>query len=109
MTEPVTIPFDALRRHAGSVDNLSDAMTTAHGAANQVYLDAGAYGKLCQFLPGLFDPVLRSTVDAMRAGADEAEANARRLRRVADSAEATDLAAAQTVNAAGDREIELPL
>jgi hypothetical protein len=40
------------------VTNLSDALTMAHEAANQVYLDAGAYGRLCQFLPGLFDPVL---------------------------------------------------
>jgi hypothetical protein len=109
VTEPVRIPLDALRRHAGSADTLSDAMTVAHDAANQVYLDAGAYGQLCQFLPGLFDPVLSSTVEAMGAAAEEAEANARRLRRVADSAEATDIAAADRITAAGDGRIDLPL
>lgn len=109
MTEPVRIPFDALRLHARSSDTLSDAMVVAHEAANQVYLDAGAYGQLCQFLPGLFDPVLRSTVEAMRAGAEEAAANAGRLRRAADSAEATDIAAADQITAAGDMRIDLPL
>ena len=61
----VDMPLEAVRHHAGSVDGVSDGVRTAYQAANQVFLDVAAFGMLCSFVPALFDPVLRGTVEAI--------------------------------------------
>ncbi len=103
------MPIDAVRRHAGSVRQVASAVQTAHGAANQVYLDVGAFGQLCAFVPGLFDPVLRSAVEAIADSATALEDLSGKLRSAADYAQATDQAAAQDVRSSGAHTINLPL
>ena len=103
------MPIDAVRRHAGSVDQVALSLQTAHQAANQVYLDVGAFGQICSFVPGLFDPVLRSAVAAIADSALALEDLSDKLRAAADNAEATDQASAQTVQSTGGRQINLPL
>ena len=105
----VAVPFDAVRRHAVSVEQVSAELTTAHQAANQVYLDTAAFGQLCQFVPGLFDPVLRSAVESITEAASMLTGTSGNLRLAANRAEATDLSVAATVTASGDQAINLPL
>lgn len=109
MTSPMQMPLDAVRRHAGSVDNVSSAVQTAHQAANQVYLDVAAFGQLCSFVPSLFDPVLRGTVEAIDGAASMLQDTAGKLRFAADLSEAADEVSAATVQRAGDHRIDLPL
>lgn len=109
MTSPMEMPIDAVRRHAGSVRQVASSVETAHQAANQVYLDVGAFGQICSFVPGLFDPVLRSAVEAIADSALALEDLSDKLRSAADHAEATDQAAADTVRSTGGRPINLPL
>jgi hypothetical protein len=52
----VQVPASALERHAATVEDLSSTVYTAKDAGNQVRLGRGAYGQLCQWVPGLFDP-----------------------------------------------------
>lgn len=109
MTSPMQMPLDAVRSHAGSVDNVSSAVQTAHQAANQVYLDVAAFGQLCSFVPGLFDPVLRGTVEAIGGAAEMLHDTAGRLRFAADLSEAADEVSSAVVERAGDHRIDLPL
>jgi Excreted virulence factor EspC, type VII ESX diderm len=105
----VEMPLEAVRRHAGSVGSVAAAVQTAHQAANQVYLDVAAFGQLCSFVPSLFDPVLRGTVEAIEGAADTLQQTAGRLRFAADLSEAADEVSSATVQRAGDHSIDLPL
>ena len=105
----VDMPLEAVRHHAGSVDGVSDGVRTAYQAANQVFLDVAAFGMLCSFVPALFDPVLRGTVEAIDEAAQALADTAGRLRLAADVSQAADEASAATVQRAGDHRIELPL
>lgn len=105
----VQMPLEAVRGHAGSVDAVADAVRTAYQAANQVYLDVAAFGMLCSFVPSLFDPVLRGTVEAIDGAGQGLADTAGRLRLAADLSQAADEASAATVRQAGAHTIELPL
>ncbi|HEX6682844.1 MAG TPA: type VII secretion target [Candidatus Limnocylindrales bacterium] len=109
MGDEVRAAAEGIRTHSRSLSGISDDVTTAHGAANQVYLDSGAFGKLCSFLPSLFDPVLRAAVDGISQSAANLSTTADKLKRAADGYDASDQQAATTVTAAGGRGINLPL
>lgn len=109
VTSPLEMPIDAVRRHANSVRQVASSVETAHQAANQVYLDVGAFGQLCSFVPSLFDPVLRSAVEAIADAASSLEDMSDKLRLAADYAEAADEASEAVVQRAGDHRIDLPL
>lgn len=109
VTDTVKMPFDAVLAHAGSVDGVAADLRTAHGAANQVYLDAGAFGQICSFVPSMFDPVLRSAVESISSAADALTDSAGRLRTAVSNQQAADARSAATVNAAGNHNINLPL
>jgi len=108
MTE-VSIPLEAVRRHARSVDGVAADLKTAHSAANQVYLDNEAFGLLCQFLPRLFDPVLRAAAEAIADASTALTESGGKLRSVADRSQTTDEHNASTVTASGSRTINIPL
>lgn len=107
--EEIRAAADGIRAHSRSLQGISDDVTTAHGAANQVYLDSAAFGKLCAFLPSLFDPVLRVAVDGISQSATNLSDTADKLARAAGGYDASDQEAETTVSASGDRRINLPL
>ena len=103
------IPFDSVRRHAHSVEGISAELMAGHDAANQTYVDTGAFGQLCQFLPRLFDPVLNSAATALAVAATALTESAAKLRRAADSSETTDAVNATTITRIGGRDIDIPI
>ena len=108
----VQFPAYLVERHAGSVDRVSDAMDTARGAVHEVAMDTGAYGQLCQFLPGILSPVFGLGLDALHKTVDVLNETAANLRTTAADMSATDTASSQRITRAGDGihpAIELPL
>ncbi|MCO8277512.1 type VII secretion target [Actinoplanes sp. TRM 88003] len=99
--EAVRMPIDAVRRHAGSVDAVADAVGEAKAAVGQVTMDTQAYGQLCQFLPGLLEPAFSAALDALSESGDGLRETAIGLRAVADQAAATDRSSADRVTTAG--------
>lgn len=91
------VPIDAVRRHAGSVDGVADAMGQARAAVGQVTMDTQAYGQLCQFLPNLLEPVFDAALSVLTQSAEGLRETAVHLRGVADGAAATDRSSAATI------------
>lgn len=111
-SDGVQFPSSAVRGHAGTVDGVADEVGQARAAVDQVTMDTGAYGKLCQFLPGMLAPVFGQAVDAMNHSVDALHETAAGLRAVADGMDATDAGGARRVTAArppAGRLPELPL
>jgi hypothetical protein len=106
--EGVQFPVAAVRAHAGTVDGVAASVEQARSAVHQVTMDTGAYGKLCQFLPGLLAPVFGQAVDAMNGSIEALHETAAGLRAVADSTQSTDATGARRITAAGPLP-ELPL
>jgi hypothetical protein len=106
--EGVRFPVEAVRQHAGSVQQVADAVGHARAAVHEVTMDTGAYGVLCQFLPGLLAPVFAAAVSALTESGAALHETALGLRAVADSTQATDEGNARRVSAAGPLP-ELPL
>lgn len=102
MTE-VQLPFDAVRRHAASVDGVARDVDLARAATASVQLGREAYGKLCQFLPTLLEPVAGAAVDALTESVASLQETATNLRTTADRAQSTDRTAARRVDSAGPR------
>lgn len=73
------VPAD-LVAHAGHLDGISAALTTARQAGESVRLGADAYGRLCVLLPVLVDQVQRILVDGVDAAARSVGDTADRLR-----------------------------
>ncbi|MEV4754646.1 type VII secretion target [Micromonospora sp. NPDC049559] len=106
--ETVRMPFDDVRKHAGSVDHASSGADLARSAAAQVQLGNEAYGLLCQFVPALIDAVANSAVNAFSASAAALTETAGKLRTAAGGHEATDHGAGTRVSGTG-RHLKLPL
>ncbi|GAA2502254.1 hypothetical protein Ahu01nite_064930 [Winogradskya humida] len=110
--ESVRFPVDEVRTHAGTVDRVAGDVETARSAVHEVSMDTGAYGQLCQFLPGLLSPLFGLALEAMNESADALQETATKLRAAADETESTDQGTAIRVRAAGSAAtpaIELPL
>jgi uncharacterized protein YukE len=105
------IPIDAVRAHAGTVDQVGAEMEQARSAVTEVTMDTGAFGQLCQFLPAVLSPVFGLALDALDGTIDALHSTADDLRATADAASATDAGSARRVTAAdsGRPLIELPL
>ncbi|WP_203840441.1 type VII secretion target [Winogradskya humida] len=104
--------MDEVRTHAGTVDRVAGDVETARSAVHEVSMDTGAYGQLCQFLPGLLSPLFGLALEAMNESADALQETATKLRAAADETESTDQGTAIRVRAAGSAAtpaIELPL
>jgi hypothetical protein len=88
-------PIALVRRHAGTVDGVSDAVDLARSAAQEAGMSAGAYGQLCQFLPALLNPVFDQAVDALYGSVDSLRETATKLRTAATNAHDADVRSAQ--------------
>jgi hypothetical protein len=69
-------PPAEIRRHAGSVDGIADAVQTARGAVHEVTMDTQAYGQLCQFLPTILSPIFSLATGALNEAEDSLRENA---------------------------------
>jgi hypothetical protein len=107
--ELVRFPVQEVERHAGSVEQVADAMETARSAVRDVTMDTGAYGILCQFLPGILTPVFERGADALYGSVDALHETAARLRSAAASTFGTDEASGNRITRAGHPTIDLPL
>ena len=87
----------ALVSHAGGVDAIGDGLTSAAQAGQAVQTDAGAYGRLCQFVPALLNGLQQDLVDGLNTAAGSVHDTADRLRAVAASYDAADGNAADRI------------
>ncbi|MEG3632466.1 type VII secretion target [Micromonospora palythoicola] len=87
------VDSQALRRHASSVDEVAEMVDQSRRAAGSVQLGRHAYGRLCQLIPSLLDPVQQATISALSEATDA-------LQRTAD-----DLRAAARQYESGDQEV----
>ena len=86
----VAVNAAALVSHAGAVDRIGDGLITAAQAGEAVRMGAGAYGKLCQFVPILLNGLQQAMVDGMTTAANSVHDTADRLRSAAADYDASD-------------------
>jgi hypothetical protein len=79
-----------LARHAGRLDAVADALTTAQQAGQAVRLGSGAYGQLCAMLPTLLDGLQQILVDGIDTAARSVRDAAGRVRSAAEGYDAAD-------------------
>jgi hypothetical protein len=103
------MPISAVRTHAGSVDTTADAIEQGRSAAAKVQLGAGAYGMLCQFLPGLISPLGDKAVEAMSESHSALQSTADKLRKASGAQESTDHGSAARNKSVHRPKINLPL
>jgi hypothetical protein len=107
--ELLQFPPAEVRRHAGSVDGIADAMRTARGAVHEVTMDTQAYGQLCQFLPAILSPIFSLATGALNDAEDSLRETAHKLRSTVTETTATDETAGRRIHASGAALPELPL
>ncbi|MET0418749.1 MAG: type VII secretion target [Actinoplanes sp.] len=107
--EFVQFPPAEIRRHAGSVDGIADALRTARDAVHEITMDTQAYGQLCQFLPGILSPIFSLATGALNDAEGSLRETADRLRSTVRETTATDESAARRVHGSGAPLPELPL
>jgi hypothetical protein len=105
----VEFPTASVLQHAVAVSEAADQMTQARSAVREVSMDSQAYGQLCQFLPGLLNPLFGTAAEVMNDSVDALAETALKLRATATAMEATDGASANRLNDAGGPGIVLPL
>jgi hypothetical protein len=86
----VTVPAEALARHAKSVDDLASRVDQARSAGAGVTVGRDAYGQLCQFVPELVDPAQQAVVRTLRDAVDTLLDAADRLRDAGGGYHGTD-------------------
>lgn len=86
-----TVSGEALAGHARGVDAVADGVDLARRAGDQVRLGREAYGRLCQILPVVLEPVQQTAIDALREVGDSLRASADGLRTAGRRYEATDV------------------
>lgn len=82
---------EALASHARAVDAVADDVDLARRAGDQVRLGREAYGRLCQMLPAVLEPVQQTAIDTLREVGDSLRACADGLRAAGQRYDATDL------------------
>jgi hypothetical protein len=86
----VRVVPDALVTHAASIDRVGEAVQLGVDAARQIRLGAGAYGRLCQLLPGMLDPLHEQADRVLSEARGALDETARSLRAAADRYADTD-------------------
>ena len=109
MADHVQFPAYRVEQHALTVDDVHNAMQTARSAVHEVTMDNGAYGQLCQFLPGILSGVFGAGLDAMYQTVDVLQETATNLRTTAREMSATDAGSDKRITHAGGPRMELPL
>ncbi|WP_433793978.1 type VII secretion target [Actinoplanes sp. CA-252034] len=83
-------PAEAVRQHATTVGETAEQVALARSAVREVSMDRQAYGEICQFLPGLLDPLFEGAMDVLSMAVDALSETAYELRATAETIEATD-------------------
>lgn len=109
MADHVQFPGYRVEQHASTVDDVHDAMQTVRSAVHEVTMDNGAYGQLCQFLPGILSGVFEAGLDAMYQTVGVLQETATNLRTTAREMSATDAGGHERITQAGGSGLELPL
>ncbi|GAA1643115.1 type VII secretion target [Actinoplanes couchii] len=91
MNAGMRFPPEVVRQHAAAVGEVAERMAAARSAVREVSMDRQAYGELCQFLPGLLEPLFGGAVDVMNGAVDALSETALKLRVIAATIEATDV------------------
>jgi hypothetical protein len=80
-----------VRTHAGSVDTLVTAVSNAQGASKHIKLGDEAYGKVCAWLPSIFNAKHDRMDDLLRLAKSNLQGHAGLLRKTADHLEGKDV------------------
>jgi hypothetical protein len=105
----VQFPATSVLRHAAAVSGASEQMTQARSAVRELTMDRQAYGRLCQFLPGLLSPLFGSAVEVMDDAAEALNETALKLHATVTDMHAADVDSARGLDNAGGPDLVLPL
>lgn len=97
--ETVVAPAEQIVRHAQTVGRLAERAELAYGAARQVSLDVGAYGKICAFIPAHLNPMQERIAAIMLMSATALDAAGAALRSASALYESADVAVSGRVEA----------
>ncbi|MGW3467257.1 ESX-1 secretion-associated protein [Saccharopolyspora sp. NPDC000995] len=90
MADKMNVVTENLRAHSSRVDAVVDQLNTALDASQQVTMDNGAYGILCQPFAMLLQPVERNGVEALQKATSTMEEIAENIRGAAEDYQAMD-------------------
>ncbi|MER7012396.1 ESX-1 secretion-associated protein [Saccharopolyspora sp. NPDC000359] len=90
MPDEMNVVIENLRTHASKVDTVVDQLNVAVDASQQVKLDNGAYGVLCQPFAALIDMVEQKGVDALTKAVEAMEQVAEEVRGAAEDYQSVD-------------------
>ncbi|MEH0819836.1 MULTISPECIES: type VII secretion target [unclassified Micromonospora] len=88
------VDSQTVRAHSGTVDGVADEVDQCRRAAASVQLGRDAYGRLCQLIPSLIDPIQQATIDTLNGATDALQRAADDLRFTAREYESGDQAVA---------------
>jgi hypothetical protein len=107
--EYLQFPPAEIQRHAGSVEEIADAVRDARSAVHEVTMDTEAYGQLCQFLPTILSPIFALAAGALNDADDSLRETATRLRSTVGETTTADETAESHIRRSGQGLPELPL
>lgn len=77
------VQAQALNTHAGTIEQVADAVRQGRSAAASVQMGREAYGRLCQLIPSLLDPVQDAAVSTLADAVEALHRSADDLRTIA--------------------------
>jgi Excreted virulence factor EspC, type VII ESX diderm len=101
MSTGMQFPVEAVRQHAAVVGEVAEQMAVARSAVREVSMDRQAYGEICQFLPGLLEPLFAGAVEVLNGAVDALSETALKLDATAATIEAADVDSARGLIEAG--------
>ncbi|MEV4276892.1 type VII secretion target [Actinoplanes xinjiangensis] len=101
MSAGMRFPVEAVRQHATAVGEVAEQMAVARSAVREVGMDRQAYGEICQFLPGLLEPLFGGAAEVLNGAVDALSETAHKLRVTAATIEAADVDSARGLTEAG--------
>ena len=93
---------DELDTHAGKVDVLADRLKTAVAAAQQVSMDNGAYGVICQPFALLLEPFERLGIQALHNAEDSVTGTAGKVRAAARGYQSQEAGVGRAISSLGE-------
>jgi hypothetical protein len=95
------VATNELRAHADHVAGVAATVRQGHDAAETVRLGTEAYGRLCQFVPGLIDPMQREAAELLADVSSALVETGERLHHAAEAYVAADERAAESAHRTG--------
>ncbi|MFR9777789.1 type VII secretion target [Micromonospora sp. MS34] len=90
MTAGFEVDTRSLRVHSSAVDETADTVDECRRAAVSIELGRDAYGRLCQLIPSLLEPLQEATADSLGETARALQRAADGLRTVSDRYDRND-------------------